>query len=137
VTKFLSPEWFTMVEEFTQAAQGLDIPKAMKDVVVNLTVAGPDGEVQMRMDRGLIRAGHAAQADVLMRMPADYALRILVAGDWSVGMKGYIARKITLSGTMRKLIPLQVFKPTPSQEALRRRIEQATGQAGEPATGQA
>jgi hypothetical protein len=133
VNRFLSPQWFESVAALTEAAAGLEIPKAMKDVVVNLTVAGPEGPVEMRMDRGLIRPGHAAQADVLMQMPADYAYRILVAGDWSVGMKGYIARKITLSGTMRKLIPLQVFKPTQSQEALRRQIEQAT----EPPGGQA
>jgi hypothetical protein len=126
VTRFLSPEWFESVAALTSAAAGLDIPAAMRDVVVNLTVEGPNGPVEMRLDRGLIQAGHAAGADVTMRMPADYAYRILVAGDWSVGMKGYIARKITLSGAMRKLIPLQVYKPTPSQDALRKEIEQIT-----------
>lgn len=126
MAKFLTPEWFTMIAALTDAAQGLEIPKAMKDAVVNLTIAGPDGPVEMRMDRGIMRPGHAAAADVLMQMPADYALRILVAGDWSVGMKGYIARKITLSGNMRKLIPLQVFTPTPTQDALRREIQRQT-----------
>jgi hypothetical protein len=126
VTKFLSAEWFDRVAALAAAAPGLDIPPAMRDVVVNLTVAGPDGPVEMRMDRGIIRAGHGQAADVSMQMPADYAYRILVAGDWSAGMKGYIARKITLSGAMRKLIPLQVYKPTPSQDALRREIERIT-----------
>jgi hypothetical protein len=65
-----------------------------------------------------------------MSMPSDYARRILVAGDWSAGMKGYIARKIRVSGNMRKLIPLQVYKPTPSQIALRQEIEGMTGPAG-------
>jgi hypothetical protein len=124
--RFLTPEWFSKVEQLCGAAKDLDIPKAMKDVVVNLTVETPAGQVEMRMDKGFIRAGHAGGADVLMRMPADFAHKILVAGDWSVGMKGYITRKITLSGNMRKLIPLQIFRPTPSQEALRLQIEQIT-----------
>lgn len=126
MTKFLGPEWFETVATLTAAAPGLDIPAAMRDVVVNLTVACADGPVEMRLDRGIIQAGHAQAADVTMQMPADYAYRILVAGDWSAGMKGYIARKITLSGAMRKLIPLQVYKPTPSQEALRGEIERIT-----------
>ena len=129
MTRFLSPEWFESVAALTAATPALDIPAAMRDVVVNLTVEGPGGPVEMRMDRGLIRAGHAPAADVTMHMPADYAYRILVAGDWSVGMKGYIARKITLSGAMRKLIPLQVYKPTASQDALRREIERITERA--------
>lgn len=124
--KFLSPEWFSKVEQLSAAAVGLEIHKAMKDVVVNLTIETPGGQVQMRMDRGLIHPGHAEGADVQMRMPADYAYRILIVGDWSVGMKGYVSRKITLSGNMRKLIPLQLFKPTPSEEALRREIERIT-----------
>jgi hypothetical protein len=61
--------------------------------------------------------------------PASRSRKVLVAGDWSAGMKGYITRKITLSGNMRKLIPLQVYKPTRGQEALRREIERITEQA--------
>lgn len=71
MAKFLTPEWFKMIAALTDAAQGLEIPKAMKDVVVNLTIAGPDGPIEMRMDRGILRLGHAATADVLMQMPAD------------------------------------------------------------------
>lgn len=129
MARFLTPEWFEMIAALTSAAEGLEIPKAMKDVVVNLTVAGPDGPVEMSMDRGIMRPCHSAGPDVLMQMPADYAYRILVAGDWSAGMKGYIARQITLSGNMRKLIPLQLFKATPTQDALRREIEGRTDPA--------
>jgi hypothetical protein len=67
---------------------------------------------------------------VRMWMPAEYAYRILVAGEWSAGMKGYIARKIRLSGNMRKMIPLQVYKPSAAQVALRRKIEAATEPTG-------
>ena len=126
MAKFLSDEWFAKVDEFTAAAAGLDIPKAMKDVVVNLMISGSEGEVSMCMDGGIIRKGHAANADVEMSMPAEYALSIIVRGDWSAGMKGWVARKIKVSGNMRKLIPLQVYKSTASQEELRKLIESMT-----------
>ena len=123
---FLSDEWFAKVDELTGAAAGLEIPKAMKDVVVNLKVEHGGGEIAMCINGGIIQKGHAPKADVDMSMPSDYALSILVRGDWSVGMKGWVARKIKVSGNMRKLIPLQVYKETASQVALRRQIESIT-----------
>ncbi len=124
--KFLSDEWFAKVEELTKAAASLEIPKAMKDVVVNLTVSTGGAEVPFSMNGGIIRKGLAATADVEMSMPAEYALSIMIKGDWSAGMKGWVARKIKVSGNMRKLIPLQVYKPTASQESLRKQIESIT-----------
>ncbi|HOT47160.1 MAG TPA: SCP-2 sterol transfer family protein [Spirochaetota bacterium] len=125
--KFLSDEWFAKVDEMTRAAAGLEIPKAMKDVVVNLNVEDGGAEIAMCINGGIIQKGHADKADVDMSMPADYALSILVKGDWSAGMKGWVARKIKVSGNMRKLIPLQVYRETAAQAALRRQIESITG----------
>ena len=124
--KFLSDEWFIDVEKTLKEFTNLDIAKAMKDVIVNLTLQTGSGDVQMRIDRGIIVKGHSAGADVQMSMPEDYAYKLLVLGDWSVGMKGYVARKISVSGNMRKLIPLQVFKPTKSQDELREKIKSFT-----------
>ena len=124
--RFLTSEWFEKVAELTAAVGDLEVPKAMKDVVVNLTIQAPGGEVALCMDRGIIRPGAAEDPDVRMQMPRDYAYKILVAGDWSAGMKGYIARKIHLQGNMRKLIPLQLFKPSPAQTALREAIQRLT-----------
>jgi hypothetical protein len=124
--KFLSDEWFINVEKTVKELPGLDIAKAMKDVIVNLTLKTGSGEVLMRIDRGIIIKGHSDAADVQMSMPEDYAYKLLVIGDWSVGMKGYVARKISVSGNMRKLIPLQVFKPTNSQVELREKIKSFT-----------
>jgi hypothetical protein len=126
---FLTPGWFEKVAELTAAAGDLEVPKAMAEVVVNLTVQAASGEVAMRLDRGIILPGHAEEADVRMQMPQDYAYKILVAGDWSAGMKGYIARKIRLSGDMRKMIPLQIYKPSAAQTALREAIQRLTDPA--------
>jgi hypothetical protein len=127
---FLSEEWFTKVDELTREAGDLQVPKAMGDVIVNLYVETSSGEVPLCMHRGVIRRGEEAEPDVRMWMPAEYAYRILVAGEWSAGMKGYIARKIRLSVNMRKMIPLQVYKPSAAQVALRRKIEAATEPTG-------
>ena len=51
---------------------------------------------------------------------------ILVDGEWSAGMKGWVRRKIKVSGNMRKLIPLQTHNPTPDQEDLRSKIQAVT-----------
>ena len=128
MARFLSDEWFSRTEELTKAAGDFEIAKAMKAVVVNLTVLSPAGEIEMCLDRGIIRKGHVIPADVQMSMPVDYAYKLLVAGDWSVGMKGYIARKIKVSGNMKKLIPLQLYKPGADQENLRKEIEKITDQ---------
>ena len=121
--RFLSDEWFSKADELTKAAGDFYISRALKAVTVNLTILSPTGEVEMCIDRRIIRKGHLNQTDVHMSMPADYAYKLLVAGDWSVGMKGYIARKIKVSGNMKKLIPLQLYKPSADQEKLRKEIE--------------
>lgn len=124
--KFLSDDWFARVDAMTKAMSDLEIPKAMKDVVVNLRVDAGGNETAMCINGGIIQKGHAPVADVEMSMPAEYALSILVRGDWSAGMKGWVARKIKVSGNMRKLIPLQVYKETASQDALRKEIASIT-----------
>ena len=122
MAKFLSDEWFAKVDELTSAAQDLDIPGAMKDVVVNLTVTGGGAPVAMCINGGVIQKGHINGADVNMSMPDEYAFKILVQGDWSAGMKGWVSRKIKVTGNMRKLIPLQTHKSTDTQEKLRIKI---------------
>jgi hypothetical protein len=124
--QFLSDNWFARVSELTKTAGDFEIADAMKAVVVNLTVHSDGGDVEMCLDRGVIKKGHVSSADVQMSMPVGHAYKLLVAGDWSVGMKGYIARKIKVSGNMKKLIPLQLYKPSADQEALRKEIEKIT-----------
>jgi hypothetical protein len=124
--KFLSEEWFMEIEKTVKEFPDIEIAKAMKDVIVNLTLKTESGDILMRIDRGIIIKGHVSNADVQMSMPEDYAYKLLVLGDWSVGMKGYVARKISVSGNMRKLIPLQVFKPTKAQDELREKIKSFT-----------
>jgi hypothetical protein len=110
--EFLSDEWFSKVAEMYKTAGDLKMPDSLTSVTVNLTVKTAKAEVQMCMNKGIIQKGFIDNADVTMSMPAEYAYKILVLNDWSVGMRGYIKRHIKLSGNMKKLIPLQVYKPS-------------------------
>jgi len=110
--EFLSDEWFSKVTEMYKTAGDLKMPESLTSVTVNLTVKTAKAEVQMGMNKGIIQKGFIDNADVTMSMPAEYAYKILVLNDWSVGMRGYIKRHIKLSGNMKKLIPLQVYKPS-------------------------
>lgn len=110
--EFLSSEWFAKVDELTQAAGDLKMPKSITDVTVNLTVKTDKGEVEMCVNRGIIQNGFIDNADVAMSMPAKYAYKILILNDWSQGMKGYMKRQIKLSGNMKKIAPMLVYKPS-------------------------
>ncbi len=112
MAEFLSDEWFSKVAEMYKSAGDLQMPDSLTSVTVNLTVKTAKGEVRMAMNKGIIQKGFVDGADVDMSMPAEYAYKILVLNDWSVGMRGYIKRQIKLSGKMAKLIPLQAYKPS-------------------------
>ncbi|MBN2099885.1 MAG: FAD-dependent oxidoreductase [Dehalococcoidia bacterium] len=112
MAEFLSDEWFSKVAEMYKTAGDLQMPDSLTSVTVNLSVKTASGEVRMAMNKGIIQKGFVDGADVDMSMPAEYAYKILVLNDWSVGMRGYIKRQIKLSGKMAKLIPLQAYKPS-------------------------
>ena len=112
MVEFLSDEWFSKVTEMYKTAGDLKMPDSLTSVTVNLSVKTANAEVKMAMNKGIIQKGIVEGADVDMSMPAEYAYKILVLNDWSVGMRGYIKRHIKLSGNLKKLIPLQAYKPS-------------------------
>jgi len=115
--KFLSDEWFIKVTELYKNSGDLKMPKIMTDLKVNLTVKAANAEVQMCLNGGIIQKGFLDNADVSMTMPAEYAYKLMVLNDWSVGMPGYIKKDISVSGNLKKLSPLQAYKPSrPSVE---------------------
>jgi 2,4-dienoyl-CoA reductase (NADPH2) len=112
MVEFLSDVWFGKVSELYKTAGDLKMPESLTSVTVNLAVKTANAEVKMAINKGIIQKGFVEGADVDMSMPAEYAYKILVLNDWSVGMRGYIKRHIKLSGKMAKLIPLQAYKPS-------------------------
>src|SRR5512136_306160 len=135
MAEFLSDEWFSKVAEMYKSAGDLQMPDSLTSVTVNLTVKTARGEVKMAMNKGIIQKGFVEGADVDMSMPAEYAYKILVLNDWSVGMRGYIKRQIKLSGKMAKLIPLQAYKPSQPTVEFCNKIAEFTDFEGHHAAG--
>ncbi len=122
MAKFLSKEWFAAVAELFETAGELNVPAEMAAIKVNVTVE----DVCLAVNGGVIEEGPIANPDIEMVMPAHYLYDLIVRGDWTVGMKGYMKREIKVSGNMRKLLPLQAYKPSLELESLRQKIEELT-----------
>ncbi|HVK98417.1 MAG TPA: SCP2 sterol-binding domain-containing protein [Dongiaceae bacterium] len=125
--KFLSDEWFSKVEELKAAAGAVDVPPAMADLVINITVSGTEwGNRDMSLKAGSIERGHHAGAPTKMTLPADLARRLFIENDQSAGMQGFMSGQIKIEGDMSKLMAMQTVQPSAAQKALQKQILEAT-----------
>lgn len=115
---FLSQEWFSKVAELTAAAGDLNVPSALAGTVLNVTVTGQDGNVDLALKGGNIVAGHDAGATTKLSMPADLLRKIFLEGDAAAGMQGFMTGQIKVEGDMSKLMTLQSARPSEQQKAL-------------------
>jgi putative sterol carrier protein len=126
--KFLSTEWFAKVNELKAAAGDLQVPAAMHDLVINITVTGSDfGDVDIAMASGMIEKGHHANAPTKMTLPVDLAHRLFIDNDQSAGMQGFMSGQIKIEGDMSKLMAMQTVQPSAAQKALQKQILEVTG----------
>jgi len=125
--KFLSAEWFDKVAELKSAAGDLEVPAAMHDLVINITVTGTDfGDVDIALHSGMIEKGHHANAPTKMTLPVDLAHRLFIDNDQSAGMQGFMSGQIKIEGDMSKLMAMQTVQPSSSQKALQKQILEVT-----------
>ena len=125
--KFLSAEWFDKVAELKNAAGDLQVPAAMHDLVINITVTGSDfGSVDIAMASGMIEKGHHANAPTKMTLPVDLAHRLFIDNDQSAGMQGFMSGQIKIEGDMSKLMAMQTVQPSAAQKALQKQILEVT-----------
>ncbi len=125
-TEFLSDEWFAKVAELRAAAGDIEVPAALADLAININVSTDAGEKQISLVAGMLEEGHAADAPTTMTLPADLAKRILIEGDQSAGMQGFMSGQIRIDGDMSKLMALQTAQPSASQAALLKQIQEIT-----------
>ena len=126
--KFLSTEWFEKVAELKNAAGDLQVPAAMHDLVINITVTGSDfGDVDISLASGMIEKGHHANAPTKMTLPVDLAHRLFIDNDQSAGMQGFMSGQIKIEGDMSKLMAMQTIQPSAAQKALQKQILEVTG----------
>lgn len=125
--KFLSAEWFDKVAELKNAAGDLQVPAALNDLVINITVSGTEfGDVDISLVSGMIEKGHQANAPTKMTLPLDLAQRLFIDNDQSAGMQGFMSGQIRIEGDMSKLMAMQTIQPSAKQKELQKQILEAT-----------
>lgn len=124
--EFLSEGWFAMVKTLRDEAGALDVPAALADLVINVTVNTDAGDKAMALVAGMLEEGHTADAPTTMILPADLAQRIFIEGDQSAGMQGFMTGQIRIEGDMSKLMSLQTAQPSAAQTELLKKIAAQT-----------
>ncbi len=125
--KFLSDDWFTKIEELIAALGDVEVPEALHDLVLNVTVTDTEwGERDLCIDAGNMKKGHASHAPTKMIMPVDLAHRLFVDNDQSAGMQGFMSGQIKVEGDMSKLMAMQTAQPSDAQVELQKQILEVT-----------
>lgn len=124
--KFLSDEWFDKVDELIAAAGDLQIPPAMKEAEINVTIAGADGPTRLHTKDGLFYRGHRDGAPTAITLASDLARRIFVNADAAAGVQAFLSGEIQVEGDLKPLVAMQTVDPSDPQKALTRRIADIT-----------
>lgn len=124
--EFLSDEWFDRVDELVAAAGDLQIPAAMKEVEVNVTITSPGGETRLHMKDGLFLRGHKPDVATTLTLSKDLARKIFVDADAAAGVQAFLTGEIKVEGDLAKLVAMQTVEPSGPQKALTQRIAAIT-----------
>jgi hypothetical protein len=123
---FLSDEWFTRVDELIAAAGDLDIPAAMKDVEVNVTVTADSGNTELFLKDGLFQRGHQPGVATTLTLDVALARRIFVDGDAAAGAQAFLAGEMKAAGDLAKLVAMSTTPPSAAQQRLTKQIAEIT-----------
>jgi len=123
---FLSPEWFTKVDELIAKAGDLQIPEAMKVVEVNVTVTSAAGETPLFMKDGLFTPGHRAGAPTSLTLTEELARKIFIEADMAAGVQAFLTGEMKVEGDLAKLVAMQTVEPSEPQKRLTKEIAAIT-----------
>lgn len=123
---FLSDPWFDKVDELVAQAGELDIPAAMKDLEVNVTIKTAAGEVPVFLKDGLFKRGHQAGVTTKLTLPDTVARKIFVEGDVAAGIQAFLTGEIQVEGDLAKVVAMQTVEPSAKQQELTRRVAAIT-----------
>jgi len=123
---FLSDDWFDAVEELRDEMP--EPPAALKDLVINIVVAGgPDGDREIHMAGGQFERGLADGAPTKLTVPFDVAKSMFIDGNQQAGMQAFMSGQIKVEGDMSRLMAMQAAGgPTPEQVALQEKLKALT-----------
>jgi hypothetical protein len=123
---FLSDPWFDKVEELVAEAGDLQVPAAMRDVEVNVTVTTAAGPVKVFLKDGLFKRGHQPGVTTTLSLSDAVARKIFVDGDVSAGIQAFLSGEIQVEGDLAKVVAMQTVEPSPPQQELTRRVAAIT-----------
>ena len=113
---FLSDAWFDAAERL-RAEVNPAVPDIVKDLVINLVVsAGPDGDIEAKIEGGRFLKGLADEAPTKLTVPYDIAKKMFIDQDPQASMQAFMSGQIQVEGDMTKLMAMQAGGP-PSAEA--------------------
>jgi len=123
---FLSDDWFDAVEGLRDEQP--EAPTALKDLVINIVVAGgPDGDREIHMAGGQFERGLADGAPTKLTVPFDVAKAMFIDGNQQAGMQAFMSGQIKVEGDMSRLMAMQAAGgPTPEQVAFQEKIKALT-----------
>jgi hypothetical protein len=123
---FLSDDWFDAVEGLRDEMP--EPPAALKDLVINIVVAGgPDGDREIHMAGGQFERGLAEGAPTKLTVPFDVAKSMFIDGNQQAGMQAFMSGQIKVEGDMSRLMAMQAAGgPTPEQIALQEKLKALT-----------
>jgi hypothetical protein len=124
---FLSDEWFTKVDELIAAAGDLQIPAAMRNAAVNITVTrDTGGTTELHLEGGLFKRGHNAGFATKLTVGEPTARKIFVEGDAAAGVQAFLEGTIVVEGDLATVVAMQTVEPSAPQQALTRKIAAIT-----------
>lgn len=123
---FLSAPWFDKVDELVAAAGDLQIPAAMKDVEINVTVTTGAGPVALFLQNGLFQRGHKEGVTTSLSVSEAVARKIFVEGDVAAGVQAFLTGEIQVQGDLAKVVAMQTVEPSARQRDLTRQVAAIT-----------
>ena len=116
--QFLSPEWFTKVSELRSAAGPIELPSAIQDSVINVTLTDLDDGKKIHIAAGEFLEDHNDGAEVTIGLTSELLRKLFLEMDTQAGMQAFFAGEIKVEGDVSKLMELQSYEPDEKQKAL-------------------
>lgn len=122
---FLSDAWFAEVDRLRDQMPAPN--PAVADLVLNIVVTGgPDGDREIRMEKGQFEQGLVDGAPTKLTVPYEVAKAIFIDGNPQAGMQAFMAGQIKVEGDMSKLMAMQGSAPTPEQQEFTKKLQAIT-----------
>ncbi len=124
---FLSNGWLDAVEALRP--EWPEPPAEVKGLLINLIITGgPDGDVQVHADSGIVERGLHPDAATTVTVPYPVAERLYVKNDPSLVMSSIMSGELTIEGDSAQVLAMINVQgePTPQQLAFQEKIQAIT-----------